>query len=757
MYDPNRYSNRRLKAQLSQTQYLQSLSTPLLGNSPSPPHSLSQSTPSLQSNSNYSSQSSGPEPNSINSWMKKLLPSFSADSLTWKPVPSAGWEKFRNPEYPKIYPINKVGYQDQISGPPPTKAQSFAEQVEKSRTDCKTCQVAQPDLVPLGCAIATADGEDLAVNGRQLVDHYRPYPGYNTPPIGQNPVMVTEPNRFKNAGDNRGLTPLFDHYDANKWKTPYDRTENLISTGIMVNPWTGTAFETFEKQLPPPTTSKYAMDKDQLKRTNPQLVWLNGGIDPNAPPPSKREVMEDIPGPDGGPNVWGTQLYSEQIGSRLKPIVEAQVWNNRNGIFSTEPSMGKEAPAGYVGLQPVLRSIPYLPPTQRTTLDIKGWVGPVNDTFNLGNNPVEQNGIVETRKVDLNDGGSVRYGPAAGFGGQEAESIVPVIDPKATWRGTTSDWMSGAFLANAQYDGGHVVTDPTVRDTLKGLSEETLPIVQSNTDVSGGHVLLDPTVRATLKGLNENQFPLVSASPLASLPSSLMGVIDPTVRDTLKGLNENQFPLVSATPLETQPSVLMGVIDPTVRDTLKGLSEENLPTSSLYSIDSSYVLIDPTVRDTLKGLSEQNLATAPASEQDRGSWISFQGPLRIGAKREQYTTNNPQVSAHYSSSPSGPNVGPALTTTRQNRGRDELFWTEPSGIVAGTGDTMTRWIGLQTHDTKTEMGPAIPVANFTQENGVNMTMVRPFPIVFPNCQRPDDLDDEFLSIRPTYFGESSVT
>jgi len=841
LYDPDRYSNRRLRAQLQQTKVLRQedwksklvpVEMPL-----------------------FPQQQPLPEQAQGESWLKRFLPA--PPNLAWKQVPTGGWNKL---DPPKIYPWNKVGYQDQISGPPPAQPKSFADAVERSRTDCKTCQVAQPDLVSLGCSIATGDGEDLSVTGRQLANHYRPYPGFNTPPIGQSQVMVTEPNRNTKQGDNFNITPLFTHYDANLYKTPYDRSENMVSTGIMTNPWTGSTFETFEKQLPPPTTSKYVIDKDQLKRTNPILVWLNGGIDPNAPLPSKREVCQDIPGPDGGPNVWGTQLYAEQIGQRIKQTVESQVWNNRNGIYSTETSFPKEQPAGYVGLQPVLRAIPYLPPTQRSSMDIKGWVGPVSDTFNLGNNPVEQHGIVETRKVDLNSGGCMRFGGAAGFGGQEAEPVMPVVDPRPTWRGRTDGWVSGA--AQVDETGGHVVTDVTVRDTLKGLNEEQFPILSALvpteqfgghvvTDVTvrdtlkglneqqfplfsaltpteqfGGHVVtdvtvrdtlkglneqqfpqfsaltpteqfggyvvtdvtvrdtlkglnesqfpitsmsvlenmpstglsvIDPTVRDTLKGLNESQFPITSTTPLESMPSTGLSVIDPTLRDTLKGLNERQFPITSTTPLESMPSTGLSVIDPTVRDTLKGLSELALPVRMAAlenGQESGYVVIDTVPRETLKGLNEMQLQTGMASEDATGSWIPFQGDMRIGPRREYYSTQNPLVSAAFLPSLSGPNIGPAMTTSRQNRGQDELYWTEPSQIHVEGGEAMTRWIGMQTRDTRREMGPAIPVANFTQDNGVNLSVPRQYPLVFPSCQRPDDIDDEFLNIRPTWFGES---
>ena len=128
------------------------------------------------------------------------------------------------------------------------------------------------------------------------------------------------------------------------------------------------------------------------------------------------------------------------------------------------------------------------------------------------------------------------------------------------------------------------------------------------------------------------------------------------------------------------------------------------------------MVIDTTVRDTLKGLNELKLQSGMASEEDTGSWIPFQGDFRIGARPQQYTTDVRPGNIFYASDLSGPEVGPSEITSSQNRGQDELYWTEPSQIVAEVGDTMTRWIGEQTRDIRQrQMGPSIPVANFTQK------------------------------------------
>lgn len=778
-YNPDKYSNRRLKAQLQQQEINDANQLSTLKST------LASIDKQLLNNYGVNAQST--------QQLDPLPPK-------WRKMDTDGWKKLNTPSLPEtdiVYPWGKTGYHEQQTGPKPTQQQQFETEVMKSRGDCKTCEVAQPDLVPMGCSI-TGDGEALFYTGRQAVNHFRPLPGWNTPPIGANPIVISEPNRKHTQNQNEFITPMFDHYDANLYKTPYDRTENLISTGILMNPYNGNLFETFEKQLPPPQTNKYVIPKDQFKRTNPQLVWLNGGIDPNNLPPSKREVMQDVPGPDGGPNVWGTQLYAGSVNDRVKEYSKAEIWNNRNGIYSCEPGFPKEAPAGYVGLQPVLRGIPYLPPTQRTTIDIKGYTGQAfNAEFeNLGGNLVEEHGRVETRKIDLNSGGcATRVGDPDGFSGQTAPPVVPIIDPRPTWRGRTDGWVAGAVDVNAADTnsniGGWVVQDATVKETLKALQEVQRPIMQNtlNTENTGGWVLQDTSVKQTLKALNERQLPTLQSAigtegtggwvlqdttirpTLKSLNETQFPIMqnalqtsqyggwvlqNTTLKPTLKSLQEEQFPITQATALNTIPDVGHTVINTTVRETLKSLSELSLPTlQSPLGVENtgSWVLQDSTIKDTLKSLNEQTLRVAQAQEEDTGSWIPFQGDFRIGPRRIDYSTNVPLTEAHFTPSLSGPSVGPANTTSKQNRGMDQLFWTEPSQIVEDGSNmgSMTRFIGLMNRDTKSEMMPSVPVGNFNQDNSINVVTPRQYPLILPKCQREDDTDDEFLTIRPPMF------
>ena len=142
-----------------------------------------------------------------------------------------------------------------------------------------------------------------------------------------------------------------------------------------------------------------------------------------------------------------------------------------------------------------------------------------------------------------------------------------------------------------------------------------------------------------------------------------------------------------------------------------------------------------------------------AGDQSTGGWIEFQGD-HLDSKRHFYSEDTIVANASFSPDHAGANTGPAETTSSQNRGREELYWTEPSQIPIEVGDTQTRWIGLDTRDTKREMGPSTPAGNFSQDNGVFLSMPRMVPEIHFSCAQPDDIDDEWMTMRPTYFRET---
>ena len=167
---------------------------------------------------------------------------------------------------------------------------------------------------------------------------------------------------------NRDLEP----YTTSLYETPYDTTQNLISTGILYNTYTGEAFETFENQLPPPNTTKGQMADYQLQQINPRLLYMNGGYNHHNPPPRKQELLSESFNPvdiKGGSNPWGPQLYSAQVRDEMQKMASRDIYNNRNGDYAVEPSMHGDKPQGYFGLVPRNQYRPYIPPTQEINME----------------------------------------------------------------------------------------------------------------------------------------------------------------------------------------------------------------------------------------------------------------------------------------------------------------------------------------------------------------------------------------------------
>jgi hypothetical protein len=171
----------------------------------------------------------------------------------------------------------------------------------------------------------------------------------------------------------RHLQP-YGNYTETLYSTPTLDAERRISTGVIINPWTGQMYETFEDDVPPPNTDRSLMP-DQFGRTNPKLVAMKGGRDPNRDYASKREPCQRLPGDDGGENVWGDALYADRRREDMQQRANRTVWHNRDGDYQ-EPAWDKKS-NGYVGWQRAYQNFPYLPQTQQ--LDLQQWVGPVTE------------------------------------------------------------------------------------------------------------------------------------------------------------------------------------------------------------------------------------------------------------------------------------------------------------------------------------------------------------------------------------------
>ena len=325
-------------------------------------------------------------------------------------------------------------------------------------------------------------------------------------------------------------------YGDELFKTPIDNTENKISTGIMTNPWTGEMYETFENAMPPPNADKH-IPKDRFEIANPKLLQMFGGLDPHAPLPKKKEICLSVPGSDHGNNVWGDQLYEEERRKRIIQEIGRELFNNRTGDSSTATAFAKEKPAGFVGLQPMYRALPYLPPV--IDLDNHGYM-PVTDYQAPESNMIKAE--VSVRKPDLT---TCPFQYAAGpLNDQPVEYVVTQYTNRPTNRGggdqyyagvpywsnnntvgpqqtqnkpTLKEFMEQPMTTGSQYNqtlstggNGYVVSQTQNKPTLKEFMEQPMTTgSQYNQTLStggNGYVVTQTQNKSTLKEFMEQAF-----------------------------------------------------------------------------------------------------------------------------------------------------------------------------------------------------------------------------------------------------------
>lgn len=157
--------------------------------------------------------------------------------------------------------------------------------------------------------------------------------------------------------------PLYQQVSEQAFKP---MVETRISTGVMVNPWDGSMYETFEEGMFVPDFKKdQSLSRADLAKTSSKLVAMQGGYDNNNPPPRKVELPEsDVQGPDAGRNPWGEQIYAQPLGSLQQHYIKRDLFFSRNDEVPVQPLDDKQS-MNYIGYNENVRFTPHLTPTQR--------------------------------------------------------------------------------------------------------------------------------------------------------------------------------------------------------------------------------------------------------------------------------------------------------------------------------------------------------------------------------------------------------
>lgn len=156
-------------------------------------------------------------------------------------------------------------------------------------------------------------------------------------------------------------------YDERTWKTPFEVSQDVVSTGALINTYTGEVSEVYENCLPPP----------DREGGDPVREWKNADLRLQAAQGfelrklQKREIEEPLPAADSGPimdNATFRQMQAVALESDERCARDK--YFNRNDLVPTDPQMTTN-PMGFRGLHNMMRINPYIPATQE--LDNKNW------------------------------------------------------------------------------------------------------------------------------------------------------------------------------------------------------------------------------------------------------------------------------------------------------------------------------------------------------------------------------------------------
>lgn len=443
-------------------------------------------------------------------------------------------------------------------------------------------------------------------------------------------------------------------YTTSLYQTPYDTTKNLISTGKLVNTYSGEVYETFENQLPPPDTNRNVMLKTQFEKINPRLLHLTGGYNWHNPPPRRKEQSGEVFHPvsaRGGASAFGSNLYDAQVTQQLKQFASRDIYNNQDGNQVVEPSMYGDKPQGYFGLVPRVRYSPFLPATQE--LDLKGRVQ-APEALNPDLRKREQyTGEFFARKANLLVDRAIN--PNTLLNGVEAVSQIPIASDHVGKFGQCRTYIQPAFI-----DGAPYVLHEEYRDgkTMSGSTTRAGPIDFGNNEPTQQPI--DTSFRAKLNPEQSN--------PISSGPSFQAGDLitsETTNRPSGKFLAEYKLPTASASIPTTGETLVsqqnirasgkIGIVDEsfgnaglsneqfqnqlslpqlqTLRSTLKS-HDYLFPTSALTPTPTAGIIVsDQTIRDTLKiPAAESAFRIGDPSKDGVGGVLVSQASIRDSAK-----------------------------------------------------------------------------------------------------------------------------
>ena len=154
------------------------------------------------------------------------------------------------------------------------------------------------------------------------------------------------------------------------YHTDFDNGEELVSTGALVNTWTGEVSQLFENAIPPPDLTRGDVDVPRENRQRQlRLEWAMGG---EKRARQKQEFESVIPAGDAGPLSTDQRFRQErEIAMEGEERSRRDQYMNRSELIPTELQPTRN-PYGDRGFQNLVRINPHVPATQ--PLPTKGWM-----------------------------------------------------------------------------------------------------------------------------------------------------------------------------------------------------------------------------------------------------------------------------------------------------------------------------------------------------------------------------------------------
>lgn len=212
---------------------------------------------------------------------------------------------------------------------------------------------AQPEPSSLGCWLVSQPGVAWPVRQELKADtvplQARVQIAASTPPLRNGSVAA---------------------YEVETFMSPLAASQPVVSTGTLINTYTGEVVDLYEDAMPPPDNGRDAGDAVRERRqAQRRLLAAEGNINASH---RKREQQDPIqPGDAGVITQVANFQVSADVATEWNERANRDLYFNRNELAPTELEMTRN-PFGFEGYNNRLRVNPYLLPTN--DLDDKNWM-----------------------------------------------------------------------------------------------------------------------------------------------------------------------------------------------------------------------------------------------------------------------------------------------------------------------------------------------------------------------------------------------